>query len=150
MNLQDRPNAAAGVPLVSASKVPGDRKPDLRRCLEHDLIPPGELLRRHPTAKRIVHMRISARLVQQHLATLEGTDKTGKLAQERLSISGGSIFLAGRHVMDVLQIQALDDLVSPIPIVLVQIEDANALGVAVGLEMTHGDDQAVESAEARG
>ena len=71
MNLEHRPNAAAGIPMVSASKVPGDRKPNLRCCLEHNPIPPGKLLRRHPTAERVVDMRISARLVQQHLAALD-------------------------------------------------------------------------------
>ena len=113
MNLQDRPNAAAGVPLISASKVPGDRETDLRRCLENDLIPPGELLRRHPTAERVVHMRISARLVQQHLTTLERANELGKLAQERLSISGRLVLLASRDVMDVLQRSMIWSVASP-------------------------------------
>lgn len=150
MNLKHRLDTATCVTAVAPRKVPGHGKPDLRCCFEHDPVSPSELLCRHPTAERIVHMRIGPRLVQQHLTTPERRDQFGKLIQECRGISCGSVVPAWRDVLDFPKMQTLDDLIGAIPVVLIKVEDADALGIPLRLEMTGRDDEAIEGTEAGG
>jgi len=133
--------------LVAASQVPRHWYPQLTRGLKYQTVALRQLIGREPTAQWIVDVRVGAGLVQHDVTVLHACDKRWDPHQKLLRLCR-PVVLLGRAVVDhEVDAQRRNDLLGSIAVVLVQVQDGNALRQSFGFQCERGDHQAVESAE---
>lgn len=124
--------------LVTAGQVPGDRQ--LARCaaLEHDAVALRELLAGQPATEGIVNVRVGTGLVQQHIAALELSQHQRQSFQESFRLRGIGVVLTDRAVLNPRLAGPFENVVGAIAVVHVRVEDADAVGDALGQQHPGG------------
>ena len=122
MNLEHRRKPAVLIPLVAARQVPRDRQTDPRSDLEHDAIAALELLGGHPSAERIVDVRVGTGLVDEQIAVSETRHERRQIAQIRLGARRPGPVLPTAVVIDPVDAETIDDVLTAVALVLIEIE----------------------------
>lgn len=83
MDLQHRPDAPLGIPLIAARQIPGHRQAHGQGSLEDQRIPPRQLRRGHPAAEGVIPVRVRAGLVDEDIAPGETVPDQARQSRQK-------------------------------------------------------------------
>ena len=146
VDIEHRSDAACLIKLIATRQVPGDRDAEALQPLEHRAVAPVELFRGQPAAERIVDVRVGTGLVEHQVAAGEALEDLRDRGKEGLGLGRAAVFAWAVMHDRVAEVQAIDDVLRAIAPVLVEVEDADLVRLALGQQDRRRDHQPVEGA----
>ncbi len=115
--------------------------------LEHSRVALTQLLGREPTSERIGDVRVGACLVEHHVAVREAFENRSEVTKELGSLLRVLVLPPGAEVVNPgARGQVVDDVVSAIAVMVVAVEDPDAL-YAICMQHRSAHHQPVEGAK---